>query len=103
MFTKAGDVSDAIVKKRISKRNATLRNQEILKVTDLYCNKIIYWPAVPDFRGRVYRIGHLNIQLDEFTRSLISFHSDKPFVNCKKYIYTMAKFSLLFKESTLYR
>lgn len=84
MFTKAGDVSDAIVKERISRKNATLRNQEILKVADLYCNKIIYWPAVQDFRGRVYRIGHLNIQLDEFTRSLIAFHSDKPLIKRRK-------------------
>lgn len=98
MFTKAGDVSNAIVKEQISRKNATLRNQEILKVADLYCNKIIYWPVVQDFRGRVYRIGHLNIQLDEFTRSLISFHSDKPFVNRKKSKYTMAKFNLLLQE-----
>ena len=97
LFTKASSVSDAIVKERVSKRNVTLRNQEILKIAEFYYNKDIYWPAVQDFRGRVYRIGNLNIQLDEFNRSLISFHSDKPFVNRKKNKYTMAKFNLLLK------
>lgn len=61
-----------------------LSNQTNLKMAELYYNQTIYWPIVQDFRGRVYQIGHFNIQSDELTRSLISFHSDKAMVNRKK-------------------
>lgn len=66
MFTKAGDVSNAIVKKRISRKNATLRNQEILKIADLYCNKIIYSFAFT-FRGRWFKI------LEGFENSIFKY------------------------------
>ena len=70
-------------------KNETLRKQEILKIAELYMGKIIYWPAVQDFRGRIYRIGHLNIQNDPFVRSLIRFYSEKYPVNRKKNSYTL--------------
>jgi DNA-dependent RNA polymerase len=91
-------VREAVRKELEAKKNETLRNQEMLRIAELYKNKIIYWPAVQDFRGRIYRIGHLNIQLDKWARSLTSFYSDKSFVNRKKNQYTMAKFNLLLKE-----
>lgn len=54
-------VREAVRKELEAKKNETLRNQEMLRIAELYKNKIIYWPAVQDFRGRIYRIGHLNI------------------------------------------
>lgn len=74
----------------ISKQNETLRNIEMLQIAKLYLDKSIYWPVVQDFRGRVYRIGNLNIQLNEFVRSMIAFQSKKPFVNRKKNKNTLA-------------
>lgn len=72
-----------------------MRNQDVLRIAKLYLDKTIYWPAVFDFRGRVYRIGNLNIQMDEFVRSLISFQSTKSPTNRKKNKYTLEKFNLL--------
>ena len=90
-------IREAVTKELVAKKNETWRSQEVLKIAELYSNKVIYWPAVQDFRGRIYRIGHLNIQLGEYDRSLTSFYSDKAFVNRKKNKYTMAKFNLLLK------
>ena len=98
MFDSPTTISNSITKELVSKKNDTLRNQETLLLAQLYCNKDLYWPVVQDFRGRVYRIGHLNIQLNEFVRSLLAFSSNKPLVNRKKNKYTMAKFNLLLKE-----
>ena len=85
-------------KELITNRNETLRTKETLKIAQLYCNQKIYWPAYQDFRGRIYRIGHLNMQLDPFVRSLIAFHSDKrPISNRKKNKSTFEKFNMLLK------
>jgi hypothetical protein len=88
----------AATKELLGKKYQTLKNQDALSVSALYQNKAIYWPVFQDFRSRIYRIGHLNNQLDPFTRSLIRFHSDKSFVNRKKNKYTEATFNLLLKE-----
>lgn len=85
-------------KELVSKRNETMWCQETLTISEFYSNRAIYWPAVQDFRGRVYRIGHLNIQSDTFIRSLTAFQSDKALVNRKKSKYTMEKFNLLLRE-----
>lgn len=61
----------------------------------MYSDKAIYWPAVFDFRGRVYRVGNLNIQMDEFVRSLIAFQSTKSPTNRKKNKHTLEKFNTL--------
>ena len=55
--------------------------------------------GVHDFRGRIYRISNLNIQMNAFARSLICFYSDRPPIsNRKKNKTTLAKFNLLLQE-----
>jgi len=81
---KPEDARKAIIGERITKRNETFRNQDKLNIAQLFSNNPLYWPAVHDFRGRIYRIGNLNIQMDAFARSLICFYSDKPPVTSRK-------------------
>lgn len=50
IFDSPKTVSNAISKELISNKNETLRNQEILLLAQLYCNKALYWPVVQDFR-----------------------------------------------------
>lgn len=97
VYDNVNKIRDAVTKELSSKRNETLKNIETLKIAELYCGKTIYWPAVQDFRGRIYRIGNLNIQLNEFVRSLIGFQSEKSLVK-KKNKSTEAKFNLLLKD-----
>lgn len=99
MYSKSKDARKAIVSELITKRNETLRNQDMLSIGKLFRSYPFYWPAVHDFRGRIYRISNLNIQMDAFARSLICFYSDKPAVtNRKKNKKTFEKFNLLLKE-----
>lgn len=96
---KPEDARKAIISERITKRNETLRNQDKLSIAQLFSNKPFYWPAVHDFRGRIYRIGNLNIQMDAFARSLVCFYSDKPAVpSRKKSKKIFEQFNLLLKE-----
>nr|YP_009560616.1 hypothetical protein [Ulva compressa]ATP01502.1 hypothetical protein [Ulva compressa] len=71
IFNSATEVRRSIYKELAANKQQTMRNQEVLRIAKLYSDKTIYWRAVFDFRGRVYRIGNLNIQMDEFVRSLI--------------------------------
>nr|UCS09821.1 hypothetical protein [Percursaria percursa] len=83
-----------------SKFNETLRTQEALKIASLYIDKAIYWPAVQDFRGRIYRIGNLNIQLDDYVKSFISFYSNKPLIKRRKQSNkSYANYTLLLKTA----
>ena len=96
---KPEEARKAIISERITKRNETLRNQDKLSVTELFNNNPFYWPAVHDFRGRIYRLGNLNIQMDGFARSLICFYSNKPAVSSrKKNKKIFEQFNLLLKE-----
>ena len=52
----------------ISKKNETIRNQDILQITTFYANNSL---ARQDFRGGIYRLRTPNIQLNPFIRSLI--------------------------------
>lgn len=63
-----------------------MRNQDALQLNigQLFINKPMNWPAVHDCRGRIYRISNLNIQMNEFSRSLICFYSGKPPVTNRK-------------------
>lgn len=70
---KPEDARKAIIGERITKRNETLRNQDMLNIAQLFSNNSFHWPAVHDFRGRIYRISSLNIQMNAFARSLICF------------------------------
>lgn len=102
IFNKADAISEAISNDLISKKNETLRNQETLRIAEMYCDKEIYWPAVQDFRGRIYRIGNLNIQLNQFVRSLITFASDEPLIKRRKQSNkSWAQYNLLIKEILL--
>ena len=99
VYRKAEDARKAIVSERITKRNETLRNQDMLSIAKLFKSYPFYWPAVHDFRGRIYRISNLNIQMNALARSLICFYNDKPPVtNRKKNKKTFEKFNLLLKE-----
>nr|YP_010003137.1 hypothetical protein JXY92_mgp27 [Ulva torta]AZP40268.1 hypothetical protein [Ulva torta] len=84
ILTNPDQIREAVDKELESKRNETLRNQEALAIATLYRNKAVYWPAVQDFRGRIYRLGNLNIQSSEFVRSLTALYSDNKPVNRKK-------------------
>lgn len=99
VYGKPKEARRAIISERITKRNETLRNQDMLSIAELFRSYPFYWPAVHDFRGRIYRISNLNIQMNEFARSLICFYSDKPPVtNRKKNKKTFEQFNLLLKE-----
>ena len=99
VYKKADDARKSIISERITKRNETLRNQDMLSIAKLFRNYPFYWPAVHDFRGRIYRLSNLNIQMNAFSRSLICFYSEKPPVtNRKKNKRTFEKFNLLLKE-----
>lgn len=63
---------DAAANELLGKKYETLRNQTALSTCVLYDNKVIYWPAFQDFRSRIYRIGHLNIQQNPFIRKKFS-------------------------------
>jgi hypothetical protein len=91
-------VQQLVVNELVSKQKQTLSNQANLIMSELYRNRTFYWPILCDSRGDLYRIGHLNIQDNQFARSFISFHSDKALVNRKQSKYIQAKFDLLLKE-----
>lgn len=98
-FQGASSVGEMVNKKLISMRNTTMKTQEALKIAEFYSNKTIYWPAVQDFRGRIYRIGNLNIQLDSFVRSLVAFQSDATLIKRRKQSRkSLAQYNLLLKE-----
>lgn len=65
-------------------KQATMSNQRTLQMASLFLNKTVYWPAVQDFRGRFYRIGGLNPQLNDFNRCLLCFNSTKPLIKRRK-------------------
>jgi hypothetical protein len=93
------DVRFAIMNEEIKNRSETMNNQNIIQVADLFQNKAIYWPAVYDFRGRIYGISNLNLQMNQFARSVICFYSDKkPVSHRKKSQKVFEHFNLLLKE-----
>ena len=98
VYSKAEDAHKAITTERITKQNETLRNQDMLDIAKLFKGKTFYWPAVHDFRSRIYRIGHLNIQQNTFVRSLIRFHTNKALTNRKKNSHTAKQFDKLLQE-----
>lgn len=63
VYSKAEDARRAIISERITKRNETLRNQDTLSIAKFFQSYQFYWPAVHDFRGRIYRISNLNVQM----------------------------------------
>jgi hypothetical protein len=84
-FFKREAVRESVDHEFTSKKNATMRNQDIIKIVKFYAYKKIYWPAVQDFRKKkIYRLGAVNIQLNPFIRSLIAFHSDQPLIKRRK-------------------
>jgi DNA-directed RNA polymerase len=64
VYSKAEDARKAIISERITKQNETLRNQDMLNIAKLFKSYPFYWPAVHDFRGRIYRVSNLNIQMN---------------------------------------
>lgn len=45
VFNSIDAISNPISNDFISKKNETLRNQEMLLIAQLYCNKEVYWPG----------------------------------------------------------
>lgn len=58
--------------------------------------------VVQDFRGRIYHIGNLNIQLNAFVRSLTAFASDAPLIKRRKQSNkSWAQYNLLLREALI--
>lgn len=99
MYIQPKEARKASLNERITKQNETLRNQDMLQIAQWFVGKELYWPAVHDFRGRIYRISNPNIQMNAVARSLLCFYSEKPPIrNRKKNKTTLAKFNLLLQE-----
>lgn len=53
--------------------------RNILNIARLFKNRVIYFPAFLDFRGRVYSlVNYLSYQGGDIARSLLNFHHVEP-------------------------
>jgi hypothetical protein len=95
---KTSNPRNGALKELTANKYETLKNQDVLEVTKLFKNKLIYWPVFQDFRGRIYRIGHLNIQLNPYVRSLARFYSKNALTHRKRNASTNKYFNLLLQE-----
>ena len=76
----------------------TIRNLDVLEAAEHFVNKELYWPIVHDFRGRIYRVGYLNPQLNELVRSLLCFKPcENPIKRRKQSTASLNHFNLLLK------
>lgn len=93
------DISRNVWAELYKKERETLQTQEIILHANFYKDLPLFWPVVQDFRGRIYRIGRLNMQLDTFVKSLSGFWSESPRVLRRKQSNkSFAKYNLLLKS-----